>query len=221
MAQGRAFLTQLRAELDLGTTLDATEPQWASGELAGTPVPSHKPREPGGTGGNGAAGCPSTGQLCAWPVPAGVLHLSRWQGGRNGNWCPRSCSGWRRERRKRQMWAEVSSHRYHGVQGITVGTVTSSALHPCLRAVPFQWDSLCHIPLLCPCSPGVPRARVLLPVVGSSTVPPRLIPDVPSMSLLPVPGVQPALASMRRQRGWAPCGTCTPGYCACPRHSWP
>lgn len=37
------------------------------------------------------------------------------------------------------------------------------------------------------CSPAIPRARVLLPVVGSSVVPPRLIPDVPSMSLLPVP----------------------------------
>ncbi|CAN8190625.1 unnamed protein product [Coccothraustes coccothraustes] len=44
VAQGRAFLAQLRAELDLGTTLEAMEPQWASGELAGTPVPSHKPR---------------------------------------------------------------------------------------------------------------------------------------------------------------------------------
>ncbi|NXR18083.1 PRS56 protease, partial [Cinclus mexicanus] len=33
------------------------------------------------------------------------------------------------------------------------------------------------------------RTVVLLPVVGSSMVPPRLIPDVPSMSLLPIPGV--------------------------------
>ncbi|XP_059335592.1 serine protease 56 [Ammospiza nelsoni] len=44
VAQGRAFVTQLRAELDFGTTLEAMEPQWASGELAGTPVPSHEPR---------------------------------------------------------------------------------------------------------------------------------------------------------------------------------
>nr|XP_026647821.1 serine protease 56 [Zonotrichia albicollis] len=44
VAQGRAFLTQLRAEMELGTTLEAMEPQWASGELAGTPVPSHEPR---------------------------------------------------------------------------------------------------------------------------------------------------------------------------------
>ncbi|XP_023789039.1 serine protease 56 [Cyanistes caeruleus] len=44
VAQGRAFLTQLRAELDLGTTPKAMEPQRASGELAGTPVPSHEPR---------------------------------------------------------------------------------------------------------------------------------------------------------------------------------
>uniref|UniRef100_H0ZI18 Serine protease 56 n=1 Tax=Taeniopygia guttata TaxID=59729 RepID=H0ZI18_TAEGU len=62
------------------------------------------------------------------------------------------------------------------------------ALHPCRRAVPFQWDSLLLYSPLCPCSPGVPRARVLLPVVGSSMVPSGLIPDVPSMSLLPVPG---------------------------------
>lgn len=38
-------------------------------------------------------------------------------------------------------------------------------------------------------SPGVPGARVLLPVVDSSMVPPRLTPDVPSMSLLPILGV--------------------------------
>ncbi|RMC02039.1 hypothetical protein DUI87_21201 [Hirundo rustica rustica] len=44
VAQGRAFLTQLRSELDLGTTLEAMEPQWASGELASTPMPSHEPR---------------------------------------------------------------------------------------------------------------------------------------------------------------------------------
>nr|XP_041574158.1 LOW QUALITY PROTEIN: serine protease 56 [Taeniopygia guttata] len=44
VAQGRAFLTQLRAELNLGTTLEAMEPQRASGELAGTLVPSHEPR---------------------------------------------------------------------------------------------------------------------------------------------------------------------------------
>lgn len=80
MAQGRAFLTQLRAELDLGTTLEAMEPQGTSGELAGTPVPNHEPREPGGTRGNGAAGYPSTGQLCVRAVPTRVLHLSRWQG---------------------------------------------------------------------------------------------------------------------------------------------
>lgn len=80
MAQGRAFLTQLRAELDLGTTLEAMEPQQASGELEGTPVPSHEAREPGGTGGSGAAGCPSTGQLCVQTVPTGVLHLFWWQG---------------------------------------------------------------------------------------------------------------------------------------------
>lgn len=80
MGQGRAFLTQLRAELDLGTTLEAMEPQQASGERTRTPVPSREPREPGGTGGNGAAGCPSTCRLCARAVPTEVLHLSRCQG---------------------------------------------------------------------------------------------------------------------------------------------
>ncbi|XP_061862005.1 serine protease 56 [Colius striatus] len=46
MGQGRAFLAQLRAELDLGTLLEATEPQWAPGELAETPVQSRSaPRE--------------------------------------------------------------------------------------------------------------------------------------------------------------------------------
>lgn len=104
------------------------------------------------------------------------------------NWCPLSCPGWRRKRRRRQAWAEVSSHRYQAVLGITMGTVTSPALHPCRRAVPFQWDSLLLYSPLCPRSPGVPRARVLLPVVGSSMVPSGLIPDVPSMSLLPVLG---------------------------------
>ncbi|KAM6388952.1 serine protease 56 [Pluvialis apricaria] len=46
VAQGRAFLTQLRAELDLSTPLEATELEQAHGELAGTPVPSRSaPRE--------------------------------------------------------------------------------------------------------------------------------------------------------------------------------
>ncbi|XP_051482781.1 serine protease 56 [Apus apus] len=40
VGQGRAFLTQLRAELDLATPLEAMEPRWASRELAGTPAPS-------------------------------------------------------------------------------------------------------------------------------------------------------------------------------------
>lgn len=80
MAQGRAFLTQLRAELDLGTTLEALEPQQASGELEGTPTPSHELREPRGTGGSGAAECPSTGQFCVQTVPTGVSHLFWWQG---------------------------------------------------------------------------------------------------------------------------------------------
>ncbi|KAM4770519.1 serine protease 56 [Cyanocitta cristata] len=44
VGQGQAFLTQLQAELDLGTTLEAMEPQWASGELTRTPMPSREPR---------------------------------------------------------------------------------------------------------------------------------------------------------------------------------
>ncbi|KAM6414157.1 serine protease 56 [Rhynochetos jubatus] len=44
VGQGRAFLAQLRAELDLDTLLEATELQRAPGELAGTPMPSHEPR---------------------------------------------------------------------------------------------------------------------------------------------------------------------------------
>lgn len=104
------------------------------------------------------------------------------------NWCPRSCPGWRRRRSRRQAWAEVSSHKPYGVLGIIMGMVTSPALHPCLRSAPFQWDSLLLYPLLWPCSPGVLRAMVLLPVVGSSMVPPQLIPDVPP-SLLPLLGV--------------------------------
>ncbi|XP_075273471.1 serine protease 56 [Opisthocomus hoazin] len=38
VGQGQAFLAQLRAELELGTPLEATESQWAPRELAGTPV---------------------------------------------------------------------------------------------------------------------------------------------------------------------------------------
>ncbi|XP_009074710.1 PREDICTED: serine protease 56, partial [Acanthisitta chloris] len=40
VGQGQAFLTELRAELDLGTALEAMEPKWALEELAGTPTPS-------------------------------------------------------------------------------------------------------------------------------------------------------------------------------------
>ncbi|XP_056215106.1 serine protease 56 isoform X1 [Falco biarmicus] len=46
VGQGRAFLAQLRAELDLSTPLEATEPRWAPGELAGTLAQSRSaPRE--------------------------------------------------------------------------------------------------------------------------------------------------------------------------------
>ncbi|XP_075617970.1 serine protease 56 [Balearica regulorum gibbericeps] len=46
VGQGRAFLAQLRAELDLGIPLEATEPRQAPGELVGTPAPSRSaPRE--------------------------------------------------------------------------------------------------------------------------------------------------------------------------------
>ncbi|KAM7107006.1 serine protease 56 [Ciconia maguari] len=46
VGQGRAFLTQLRAELDLGTPLEATELRSAPRELAGTPMLSRSaPRE--------------------------------------------------------------------------------------------------------------------------------------------------------------------------------
>ncbi|XP_010017428.1 PREDICTED: serine protease 56, partial [Nestor notabilis] len=40
VGQGRAFLAQLRAELDLGTSLEGMELQQAPGELAGTPTPN-------------------------------------------------------------------------------------------------------------------------------------------------------------------------------------
>lgn len=71
MAQGRAFLTQLRAELNLGTTLEAVEPQRASGELAGTLVPSHEPREPGGTGTMGQQGVhPPASSVSSQCLPA-------------------------------------------------------------------------------------------------------------------------------------------------------
>ncbi|KAM9274813.1 serine protease 56 [Cariama cristata] len=46
VGQGRAFLAQLREELDLSTPLEATELRWAPGELAGTPTLSRSaPRE--------------------------------------------------------------------------------------------------------------------------------------------------------------------------------
>ncbi|XP_054062532.1 serine protease 56 [Rissa tridactyla] len=54
VGQGRAFLAQLRAELDLGTPLEGTEPRWAPAELAGTPATSCEPWEPGGTGAGSA-----------------------------------------------------------------------------------------------------------------------------------------------------------------------
>lgn len=62
VGQGRAFLTQLRAELDLSIPLEATELQQAPEELAGTPAPSSELRELW-AGSDGAVGCPSTSQL--------------------------------------------------------------------------------------------------------------------------------------------------------------
>ncbi|KAM9279248.1 serine protease 56 [Morus bassanus] len=43
VGQGRAFLAQLQAELDLSTPLEATEMRWAPRELAGTPTLSPCP----------------------------------------------------------------------------------------------------------------------------------------------------------------------------------
>ncbi|XP_065495858.1 serine protease 56 [Caloenas nicobarica] len=46
VGQGRAFLAQLRAELDLNTALEAMEPRWAPEELSRTPAPSRSaPRQ--------------------------------------------------------------------------------------------------------------------------------------------------------------------------------
>ncbi|XP_062439022.1 serine protease 56 [Rhea pennata] len=46
VGQGRAFLTQLRAELDVGTPLEVTEPQQVPGDPVGTRVPNRgHPRE--------------------------------------------------------------------------------------------------------------------------------------------------------------------------------
>ncbi|XP_017665940.1 PREDICTED: serine protease 56 [Lepidothrix coronata] len=79
VGQGRAFLTQLRAELDLGTALETMEPRQAPGELAGTPLPNREPwsalrekrelvstelpgveeEEAGAGKGKGVAACPS------------------------------------------------------------------------------------------------------------------------------------------------------------------
>lgn len=62
VGQGRAFLAQLRAELDLSIPLQATELQEAPEELAGSPAPSSELQQLG-AGAGGAEGCPSTGQL--------------------------------------------------------------------------------------------------------------------------------------------------------------
>ncbi|XP_068810692.1 uncharacterized protein [Struthio camelus] len=51
VGQGRAFLTQLQAELGLSTPLEATEPRQAPGDPAGTPVLNLEPQEAGSTAG--------------------------------------------------------------------------------------------------------------------------------------------------------------------------
>lgn len=109
VGQGRAFLAQLRAELDLDTPLEATQQRQAPGEPSGIPTPN---REPLGEG----LGLIST-QLCAQAVatggvPNGVF-AQGWCRGRSVSWCPHSL-GWRR---RRQVWAEVSTPQPPGAAG--------------------------------------------------------------------------------------------------------
>lgn len=114
VGQGRAFLAQLRAELDLDTPLEAVEPQWAPEELSGTPALSREPRDPGVLGLMWQHGVllpddSVPGQCSPAMSPLGFSYLSWWQGlhqGRNVSWCLRSSQGWRR---RRQVWAEVST----------------------------------------------------------------------------------------------------------------
>uniref|UniRef100_A0A8C3BBW6 Serine protease 56 n=1 Tax=Cairina moschata TaxID=8855 RepID=A0A8C3BBW6_CAIMO len=121
VGQGRAFLAQLRAELDLDTPLEATQQQQAPGEPSGTPTPT---REPWG----GGIGVVISTQLCAQAVatdgvPNGVS-TQGWCRGRNVSWCPHSL-GWRRrrkkrkkrKRRRRQVRAEVSTPQPPGAAG--------------------------------------------------------------------------------------------------------
>ncbi|KAM6258744.1 serine protease 56 [Spheniscus humboldti] len=91
VGQGRAFLAQLRAELDLSTLLEATEPQWAPRELSGTPTPSRSvlrgkrellPTELPGVeeeeeAGAGRGKCPAAPGHCGMPhatSPASASH---------------------------------------------------------------------------------------------------------------------------------------------------
>ena len=189
VGQGRAFLAQLRAELDLSTPLEATEPRQAPGELAGTPTPSREPWDLGGAGADGAAGCPSTGRLHAWAVPTGCVPTRAFT--------PLSVAG-SVPREKRELVPtelpgveeeeeeEAGTGRGKcpaapgrcGMPCATMGVAASPALasHPGPRAgcpMSVGQPSAIHpsTGTLCPCSPSVPRAWVLLPGAGSSMVP--------------------------------------------------
>ena len=232
MGQGQAFLAQLRAELELGTPLEATESQWAPRELAGTPVLSREHRELGGLGAMGQWGVrllagSVPGQCPAAMSPLGFSHVSWWKGPhreRNVSWCPRSSRGWRRKRR-RQMQAEVSASQPPATEGCHMPPWGQWQAQPQLcTPVPelsVVAQTLLHrapLPLLA----WRPRSMGASPWGGRQRGVPVVHPCVPHPSLShPSLGLQPALASTSRWCGWVPCGSCTPGCCGCPRRTWP
>lgn len=78
-----------------------------------------------------------------------------------------------------RLWDATCHHGDTGKPGL--------CLHPGPRAgCPMLVDQPLAVhpstEILCPCSPSIPRARALLPGMGSSMVPPQFTPDAPPPS---------------------------------------
>ncbi|XP_042657072.1 serine protease 56 isoform X2 [Tyto alba] len=193
VGQGRAFLTQLRAELDFGIPLEAMEPQWARGELAGTPMRGSAPREKRELvptellgveeeeeAGTGRGKHPTAPGHCGMPratvgtvaSPASASHLSFRAG------CP-------------MLVGQPSAIP------LSTGTLSLLPHRPQSTAAPPWGGQQSGAPMICPqCSPL-------------------------SFHSCPFPALQPALASTSRRCGWLRCGSCTPGCCGCLSQTWP
>lgn len=179
VGQGRAFLAQLRAELDLDAPLEAVEPRWAPEEMSGIPAPSREPWDPAVLGLMWQRGVllpngPVPGQCPPAMFPLGFSYLSLLMAEsaprEKRELVPTELPGVEEEEADVGRGKCPAAPGHCGMPYATMGTVTSlaSASHPSPRAgCPVLVGQPLAIPpstgTLCPCSL---REWVVLPGAG-------------------------------------------------------